>query len=106
VRSLRVLPRADADLDEAADYYAVEAGVDVAFRFLDAAAKAFEFVRENPAAGSPGQYRSDKLTGVRRWPVPGFKDHLVFYRFDDDAVDVVRVLHGARDIERIFESEA
>lgn len=104
MRSLRVLPSADKDLDEAAIYYAEEAGAEVALRFLDAVQQAFDFVHANPAAGSPGQYRTRKLEGVRRWPVPGFKVHLVFYRFSDEWVDIVRVLHGARDIEGIFET--
>ena len=55
MRSLRVLPSADKDLDEAAIFYAEEAGTEVALRFLDAVQQAFDFVHANPAAGSPGQ---------------------------------------------------
>jgi toxin ParE1/3/4 len=35
---------------------------------------------------------------LRVWPVPGFDRHLVFYVERADYIDVLRVLHGARDI--------
>ncbi len=35
----------------------------------------------------------------------GFPNYLVFYRVIDEGVDVLRVLHGARDIDAIFEAE-
>ena len=102
---LRVLPRADADVDEAASSYAEEASLDVALRFLGAVEQAYDFIRTNPLAGSPGRYGSERLEGVRRWPVHGFPSHLVFYRLAGEWVEVLRVLHGARDIESLFESE-
>jgi plasmid stabilization system protein ParE len=37
---------------------------------------------------------------LRRWPVNGFENWLIFYRAKCDAVDIVHVLHGAQDIER------
>jgi len=52
---LRVRPRADADVDEAADYYAEEAGPDLALRFLDA-------VEQRPTSSS---------LGIRRPARPG-----------------------------------
>ncbi len=102
---VRVLPRADADLDAAAEYYANEAGVAVALRFLRAVERAYEFLASRPKAGSPGQYHSRKLEGIRRWPVPEFENYLVFYRMAGGSVEIVRVLHGARDIESLFEVE-
>ena len=105
MRPLRVLPRADADVDEAAEYYAEEASLEVALRFLGAVQQVYEFVRSNPEAGSPGQYESRELQGMRRWPVPRFDSYLVFYRLAGEWVEIVRVLHGARDIEALFETE-
>jgi len=31
----------------------------------------------------------------------GFPEHLLFYRFDDNEVFVLRVVHGASDLERL-----
>ena len=40
---------------------------------------------------------------LRSRPVPGFPKHLIFYRGDEDLVEVVRVVYGARDLEMVLE---
>ncbi len=40
--------------------------------------------------------------GIRRWRVNDFENFLIFYRPIDDGIEVIRVLHGARDIESLF----
>jgi toxin ParE1/3/4 len=37
------------------------------------------------------------------WPVPGFRNHLIFYRVTGDAIEVLRVLHAARDVRKLLE---
>jgi toxin ParE1/3/4 len=37
------------------------------------------------------------------YPVRGFERHLVFYRERDDGIEIVRVLHGARDIPSVMD---
>ena len=37
------------------------------------------------------------------WSIRGFQNYIVFYRPLEDGVDVVRVIHGARDIQAIFD---
>lgn len=54
---------------------------------------------DNPRAGSPGRFGSSRARGIRFWPLRGFESYLVFYRVDEDDIDVVRILHGARDVE-------
>lgn len=105
MRDLRVLPGADADVDEAAIYYADHGGLEVGLRFLRAVQEAYAFIRENPEAGPRGRYRNRRLRELRRWPVPGFESYLVFYRPTEDGVEVARVLHGARDIESILQAD-
>jgi plasmid stabilization system protein ParE len=34
---------------------------------------------------------------------PASPDYLIFYRYDDPDVQILRVIHGARDIERALE---
>src|SRR3546814_3296475 len=50
-----VIPRAKAreDVSLAVEYYADEAGADVAFSFIDALEQAYSFIGEMLAAGSP-----------------------------------------------------
>jgi toxin ParE1/3/4 len=46
-----------------------------------------------------GQARPDLAPGLRHWPVGSY---LILYRIDHDAVTIVRVLHGARDLPSAF----
>jgi toxin ParE1/3/4 len=51
-----------------------------------------------------------KVTGIktseelRMWLSPAFRNYLIFYRELPDGVEIVRVLHGARDIPRILKN--
>ena len=94
-------PQALIDLAEQADYIA-EDNLDRALRFLEAADATFQFLADNPALGSPCDFENPEAAGIRRWRVRGFEKHLIFYRPTEDGVDIARVLHGSRDVERIF----
>lgn len=101
--TLRVRPAADRDTDEAAEHYAREAGIDVALRFLDAVELAYRRIVESPWAGAPVTAFEARLAGLRFWPVPGFEAILVFYVASPGVIEVVRVLHGARDLPKRLE---
>jgi len=47
-----------------------------------------------------GRARSELGNSVRSWPI---SNYLVFYRPRPDGIDLLRVLHGARDLEALFE---
>ena len=38
-------------------------------------------------------------------PVKGFENHLIFYLSHSGGIDVIRVIHGARDIENILKAD-
>jgi plasmid stabilization system protein ParE len=40
-----------------------------------------------------------KESGIRRRPIASY---LIFYRTNDDEVEILRVLHGARDYEQLL----
>jgi len=104
VTVLRVRPEADRDTDRAADFLAHEANVDVALRFLAAVEKAYRRLVDHPHIGTPVKSFEPSLAELRFWPVPGFEVYLVFYLPSPDTVEVVRVLHGARDLPSILRS--
>ena len=89
------------DLIEQADFIAQD-NVDAAERFLTATENAFQFLAENPSAGRLREFSNARLSGIRMWPIRGFDKHLIFYRDLSDAVEIIRVLHAARDIDRIL----
>jgi toxin ParE1/3/4 len=57
-----------------------------------------------PGMGTPYE-GSPHATEVRYFPIPRYKKYLVFYRPTPGGIDVLRVLHGARDIHGILGEE-
>lgn len=102
--TLRVVVRspAETDLIESALFIG-EDNPAAAQRFLDEAEKAFVRLAEFPEIGTPRMAFDPALAGLRLWPVPGFEKFGICYIPRADHIDVLRVLHGARDSERFFE---
>jgi len=71
------------------------------YRFHDATERAFRLLAEYPAAGPRRLSRHPDLQGMRSWPITGFRNYLVFYRTVETDIEIVRVLHGARDVEQV-----
>ena len=97
-----ILPAARTDLSEQFAYIAQDS-LDAANRFLAAAEAALTRLAEMPGIGAPPRVRNSRLAGVRQWSIRGFEQHLIFYRETEDGIEVLRVLHGARDVRRILE---
>jgi toxin ParE1/3/4 len=91
-----------ADIVEQADWYAVQSGRRLARRWEKAVALSVSTVAARPATGVPYSFRSPELRDLRRTVISGFPKHLLFYRFDEEEVYILRVVHGARDLERLF----
>jgi toxin ParE1/3/4 len=47
-----------------------------------------------------GSLRSDLLPNLRCWSVGNY---VICYRRSNDGVEIIRVVHGARDIGRLFQ---
>jgi len=75
----------------------------VALRFIEAVDAAFRRLADTPEIGRLREFRNQRLAGLRSWPVPGFEKHLIFYRVDEESVEIVRVVHGARDLALALE---
>ena len=53
-----------------------------------------------PGLGPVYGFKTANLADVRFWIVSGFPNHLIFYRPITGGVEVIRVIHGARDLEK------
>ena len=100
-----VLPAADRDLDDQAVYLATEASLETALRFYDAASTTFGKIASTPGIGERWPSANPRLDGLRVWRIEGFEKHLIFYRMADDGIEIIRILHGARDIDTVLEAE-
>ena len=94
--------QAKADLIEIADYIAMD-NPEAAESFLDAAEATFEFIASLPSVGRTFRFQSPAAEGMRVWRVEGFERYLIVYRTVEDRIDIVRVLHTARDFPSLFE---
>lgn len=93
--------RAYEDLGEISAYLCRTSRA-LAERFLDAADGTFGDLAKKPGLGSPCSFTHPFLAELRHWRVSGFKNYLVFYAPVKDGVRIYRVLHGARDVERVL----
>ena len=93
-------------LDRIAAYIAEDSGLSTGIRFLGAAESAFAALNSMPRIGNSREFRNPALSGLRMWPIPGFVKILIFYRQVGDGIEIVRVLHGARDIPSILEEDS
>jgi toxin ParE1/3/4 len=88
-------PAAEEDVWEIALYIALDNEA-AAVRLLDRFDKTFRMLADFPRGGPA---RPELGENVRSFPVGNY---LVFYRPLDDGIEILRVLHGARDLRRIF----
>ncbi|MCC6391601.1 MAG: type II toxin-antitoxin system RelE/ParE family toxin [Bryobacterales bacterium] len=101
----RVLKREAAKRDLTAQWvwYAENASVEVADRFLSAVESTLRTLGLHPEIGARTTLRRKEVQGIRHFPVAGgFERILLFYLPLRDGVDLVRVVHGGRNLEKLF----
>ena len=97
-----IKPKADQDLDDYADYLAREATVDVALDFLSASHETFALLAENPQIGWQSRLNNPTLKALRVFRVSQFEKMIILYRPHADGVDILRVVHGSRNLRALF----
>jgi toxin ParE1/3/4 len=100
-----IAPEAYADLSNYYDYIA-QANPDAAMRFFDAARSTFADIAKMPSMGRVYDSTDTKLQNLRKWHIKGFRAYLIFYRFELDRIEIVRILHASQDLGRIFKRQS
>ena len=104
--SRRILQRRQARLDAIEQAFVIATdNPGAAERFFEAIEQTLGLVAEMPGMGAARPYRNPDLQGLRMHPVRGFPQHLLFYLPLPDGIELIRILHGKRNIERLFEPE-
>jgi len=101
-RHIFLTDAAVSDILEQAAWYEEQSGLKLARRWEQAITSALLRIAATPTAGAPCAFKASELTGVRRVPVPRFPKHLVFYRVRNQELIILRIVHGARDLESLF----
>jgi plasmid stabilization system protein ParE len=90
-----------ADFENLFGWYVDKAGVEVAWRFQGALDNSLVKLSIRPDLGRPRHFHHLKLQGLRSFLVQHpFENLLIFYRVDDEVLEAVRLMHGARNLPR------
>jgi toxin ParE1/3/4 len=89
-------PLAQKDVRSLFTYFETVASPDVASTIYSDIMRAADLIKERPQIGRP---REDIKRGYRSIRTKPF---LIYYRFDDREVRILRILHERRDIRKVL----
>jgi toxin ParE1/3/4 len=95
-RRVRTTAHADADIRSIAQWIA-RGSTPAASKWIDDLDREFSKIAQTPGVGTD---RSDLRPQLRSVP---FGNYIVFFKSGRQTVNIVRVIHGARDYARLFE---
>jgi toxin ParE1/3/4 len=103
--SYLIKPKADADLDQYADYLRDNVGLSTALRFFDASHRPFALLAAHPTIGWRARIRFPRIEGLRVFPITDFSHMRVVCRATIQRVDILRVIHGSRNVQSLLRRE-
>ncbi len=95
----RVSPEARQALLDIYDFISRE-NQSAADRVIDTIKEQFRSIAQYP---DHGRSREELSTGLRSLVVRKDRSYIIFYQQQADAIDIIRVLDGARDLKRLFQ---
>ena len=96
---VRFAEKAESDLIEVGRYIA-QNNAEAALQFIGK----IEVICHDMIGSHPvvGRQRDDLIEGLRLFP---YQHYLISYRVQSEWVEIIRVLHAARDIESVFDTD-
>jgi toxin ParE1/3/4 len=88
----RLSPQAETDLEEIGDYIAQDSPAN-ARRFIEQLTQKFVVLARSPRIG---RARPELKPDLRSFP---YGAYLILYRIIEDGVEIVRVVHSARNLD-------
>jgi toxin ParE1/3/4 len=95
VRKLYLTARARQDVLEIEEYIAIDSP-QAAVKFTDRLEQRWLSIKDNP---NIGRKRTDLIPDLRS-VLEG--DYFIFYRIVDKTIEIVRIVHSAREMKKIF----
>ena len=93
-------PAARRDIDECTEYFeSQDSGI--TGRFLKSVQQTVELLCGNPELGE--RFHKDPTRMIRKRGILKFTNYLIFYRQKDSTLQILRIIHGARDYEKFFD---
>jgi toxin ParE1/3/4 len=78
---------------------------EIAIRFREAVKRTIQSLSQNPHVGPRYSSSNPRVQNLRSWPVAGFEAIRIYYALEADALHIIRILHGKRDVRQILENE-
>lgn len=104
MKPVRLTPKADGDVDSCFLWIHKD-NPSAALKFIDAIEETCNTLSKMPSIGSRHYMDIPLVRGIRMIAVNNFKNHLLFFLEYETHIDVIRLLHGARDIPEALQSE-
>jgi toxin ParE1/3/4 len=96
MRIVKVAAAAENDLQETLTYVS-QFNPSAAEKLIKEIVGKFGFLRDNPQAGT---LRNKLMLNLRSFVI---RDDIILYQPIENGIEILRVLHGSRDIEGVFE---
>lgn len=96
-----IRPQAEADIAGIVDSLRAESPK-LAQAFVRQLQTSFTLLSDFPLMGALRSYQHPRLHGLRMVPLKQFERYLLFYLPHPHEIQVIRVLHGARDLVSLF----
>jgi len=106
-RSVIFSPQAERDVEDIAVFIAKDSPPS-ADRFVRAVMETAGDLVDMPEIGRRFESQRASRLYLRRLRVKGFARHSIFYRYhaDRELIEVIRIVHGARDLDSLFDNDA
>jgi plasmid stabilization system protein ParE len=78
---------------------------EIAIRFYEAVRRTIQSLSQNPHVGPRFSSNNPRIQNLRSWPAAGFEAIRIYYFLEADAMHIIRILHGKRDVRQIIENE-
>ena len=97
-----VRDRATQDLRLQANYILEQGNRKAAEKFLECAELTFSQLAKTPKIGKKVLLLTSNQREIRQWRIKNFQDYLIFYQIQEEYLEVLRILYGARDLADIM----
>jgi len=89
------------DIEEIVSFIAQDS-TKAAKNFRDTLEQTCVLLAEMPDMGMARDFKNPTLTNIRLWPLKRFEKYLIFYRVQGNTLNIIRVVHGVRDLPTLF----
>ncbi len=103
MKPIRFTTKADRDVDSCFLWIQKD-NPHAAIKFIDAVEETCKILAKMPGVGSRHYADIPLVRGVRMITVNNFNNYLLFFLEYETHIDVIRLLHGARDIPEALQS--